>query len=62
MQRARTLSYRYGTTHQVAPFSYASLVVSIGVGWLVFGAVPDGWSLFGMLIIAGAGVAMVLKK
>src|SRR6185503_18637824 len=28
-QILQTLSYRYGTTHQVAPFTYASLVVSI---------------------------------
>jgi drug/metabolite transporter (DMT)-like permease len=61
-QVLQTLAYRYGTTHHVAPFSYASLVVSIGVGWLVFGAVPDGWSLFGMLVIAAAGVAMVLTR
>jgi drug/metabolite transporter (DMT)-like permease len=56
------LSYaRYGTTHQVAPFTYASLVVSIGVGWLVFHAVPDGWSILGMSIIVAAGVATMLR-
>ena len=57
----QTLSYRYGTTHQVAPFTYASLVISIGVGWLVFHAVPDGWSILGMAVIVAAGVATVLK-
>jgi drug/metabolite transporter (DMT)-like permease len=60
-QVLQTLSYRYGTTHQLAPFSYASLVVSIGVGWLVFHAVPDGWSILGMSIIVAAGVATVLR-
>ena len=57
-----TLAYRHGTTHHVAPFSYASLVVSIGVGWLVFGAIPDGWSFAGMAVIALAGVATVLRR
>lgn len=56
------MAYRHGTTHHIAPFSYASLVVSIGVGWLVFGAVPDEWSLAGMAVIALAGVATVLRK
>lgn len=56
------LAYRHGTTHHVAPFSYASLVVSIGVGWLVFGAIPDGWSFTGMAVIALAGVATVLRR
>ena len=56
------LAYRHGTTHHVAPFSYASLVVSIGVGWLVFGAVPDAWSIVGMTVIALVGVAAVLRR
>jgi drug/metabolite transporter (DMT)-like permease len=61
-QVLQTLAYRYGSTHRVAPFSYAALVVSIGVGWLVFQAVPDAWSFLGMAIIAAAGVAMVLRR
>jgi drug/metabolite transporter (DMT)-like permease len=61
-QVLQTLAYRHGTTHRIAPYSYASLVVSIAVGWAVFRAVPDAWSIFGMLIIAAAGVAMLLRK
>jgi drug/metabolite transporter (DMT)-like permease len=61
-QVLQTLAYRYGTTHRIAPFSYAALVVAIGVGWLVFRAVPDAWSIFGMSLIAAAGLAMVLRK
>jgi drug/metabolite transporter (DMT)-like permease len=60
-QVLQVLSYRYGTTHQIAPFTYASLVVSIGAGWLVFHAVPDAWSIVGMAIIAAAGLATVLR-
>ena len=61
-QVMQAFAYRHGTTHQLAPFSYASLVVAIGVGWLVFGAVPDAWSMVGMAIIAAAGVAMVVRR
>jgi len=60
-QVMQVTAYRHATTHQLAPFSYASLVFSIGVGWLVFDAMPDGWSLLGMAIIAAAGVATVLR-
>jgi len=56
------LAYRHGTTHHIAPFSYFSLVMSIGVGWLVFGAIPDGWSFTGMAVIALAGVVTVLRR
>ena len=61
-QVLQTLSYAYGTAHQVAPFSYASLIVSIALGWLVFSALPDTWSLVGMSIIAAAGVVAILKR
>jgi len=61
-QVLQTLAYRHGSTHRIAPFSYAALVVSIGVGWLVFRAVPDAWSIVGMSIIATAGLAMVLRR
>jgi drug/metabolite transporter (DMT)-like permease len=61
-QILQTLAYRHGSTHRIAPFSYATLVVSIGVGWLVFRAVPDAWSIMGMSIIATAGVATVLRR
>ncbi|MGB7304142.1 MAG: DMT family transporter [Burkholderiaceae bacterium] len=55
----QTLSYRYGTTHVVAPFGYSSLIVAIGLGWAVFGSVPDQLSVLGMVVIAAAGIAMV---
>ena len=58
----QTHAYRYGTTHQIAPISYTSVVVAIGVGWLVFGSVPDSWSLIGMAIISLTGILIVLKK
>jgi drug/metabolite transporter (DMT)-like permease len=61
-QILQTLAYRHGSTHRIAPFSYAALVVSIALGWLVFRAVPDAWSIVGMSIIAAAGVAMVLRR
>lgn len=61
-QVLQTHAYRFGSTHHIAPFSYAALVVSIGVGWVVFRAVPDVWSILGMSLIAAAGVAMVLRR
>lgn len=55
----QTLSYRYGSTHVVAPFGYLSIVVAGFLGWAFFDAVPDTWSALGMIIIATAGVLMV---
>ncbi|MEZ5740119.1 MAG: DMT family transporter [Burkholderiaceae bacterium] len=55
----QTLAFRYGSTHQVAPFSYASVIVAILLGWGVFHTLPDGWSLLGMAVIVCCGLAML---
>jgi drug/metabolite transporter (DMT)-like permease len=61
-QFVQTIAYRLGTTHQVAPFSYLSLVFAVILGWAVFGNVPDLWSYLGMAMIAAAGLVLVFKK
>lgn len=58
----QTLAYRYGSTHVVAPFSYTSIVVATMLGWMVFEALPDYWSIAGMVVIAAAGMAMVIGQ
>jgi len=40
----------------VAPLSYASLVWSIGMGFALFGDLPDGMTLLGAAVIAGSGL------
>ena len=50
------LAYRRAKASTLAPFSYAQLVWSIGLGILIFGAVPDAWTLLGATIIAGSGL------
>lgn len=40
----------------IAPTVYVQIIVAIITGYLVFGDVPDGWSLFGTAIIIGAGL------
>ena len=46
----------------LAPFSYAQLVWATLLSWLVFDHIPDGWSLFGMAIIVGAGLFAVWRQ
>jgi drug/metabolite transporter (DMT)-like permease len=61
-QFVQTIAYRMGTTHQVAPFSYLSLVFAVALGWAVFGDIPDTWSYVGMGMITAAGLLLVFKK
>jgi drug/metabolite transporter (DMT)-like permease len=41
------------------PFTYAQIACAMGVSWLVFRHVPDGFALLGMLVIAACGAASV---
>lgn len=40
----------------LAPFVYTQLIWATGLGWLVFGDLPDAWTLAGALIIVGSGL------
>ncbi|MCB1503091.1 MAG: DMT family transporter [Bauldia sp.] len=40
----------------LAPFSYVQIVSATGLGILIFHAVPDLWTLLGVVMIIGAGV------
>ena len=40
----------------LAPFNYAGLVYAMVLGFVLFAEVPDAATLFGALVIAGAGI------
>jgi len=42
----------------IAPFTYMQLVWSTLAGWLLFATFPDGWTLTGIVVIAGSGVVL----
>ena len=50
------IALRIGDVAAVAPFRYASVVWAILIGLMLFGEVPDGWSLVGMAILVLAGL------
>jgi drug/metabolite transporter (DMT)-like permease len=52
------LAYRHANASLLAPLSYSQLLWSTTYGVLLFGAVPDGWTLTGAAVIVGAGLAV----
>jgi drug/metabolite transporter (DMT)-like permease len=46
----------------LAPFGYSQLFVTLILGIVVFGEIPDGPALTGMGLIAGSGLALVLAS
>ncbi len=50
------LAFRYADASVLAPFSYTQLVWVSTLGFLVFGEVPDGWTVVGAIFIVGSGL------
>jgi drug/metabolite transporter (DMT)-like permease len=57
-----TFAFRYAQAPLVASVGYSAIVAAVGIGWLMFGHVPDGWSMVGMGVIAAFGVLLVLRR
>lgn len=55
-----TFAYRDTPASTLAPVTYLQLLWAGVLGWLVFGQIPTGLTLLGMLIIAGAGATVAL--
>lgn len=57
-----TSSYRFAHASVVAPFDYASMVLAIGIGYLVFDEVPTLIVLAGTVLIALAGILIIWRE
>ena len=53
---------RVGDLGVVAPFRYTSLLWAIVMGWLLFGTLPDGWTVLGSAIVVASGIYMLLRE
>jgi len=61
-QMALTRGYAIGTFSRVAPMDFARLPIALALGFVLFGEVPDMWSLLGIAIIAAASATIVLGR
>ena len=50
-----TAAYREAPASLLAPVNYLHLFWAGGLGWLIFGHLPDGWSLAGMALVCASG-------
>lgn len=56
------LAYRHAPAAVLAPFIYLGLVTHAGGGWLVFGQVPDRWTLAGAAVVVASGVYLIHRE
>lgn len=57
-----TASYRYAHVTVIAPFDYASLLLSIAVGFVIFAEIPTANMLAGALIVVAAGIFIIYRE
>jgi len=50
-------AYRLAPATRLAPLVYFQLVAAVGLGWFIFGDLPDIWTWAGLIVILGAGLA-----
>lgn len=54
-------SYEYAGATLLAPFTYTTVIWAVLSGYLVFGQLPDRWSVGGMAVIVASGLFVVSR-
>ena len=61
-QLAITVAFSHGKASTVAPFEYSALAWGVGIDWLMWQTLPDGYTLLGAGIIIGSGIYLVRRE
>jgi drug/metabolite transporter (DMT)-like permease len=56
------VAHRYAPASTLAPFLYVSLITHSTAGFLVFGQVPDRWTLAGAAIVILTGLYLLHRE
>ena len=56
------IAYRHAPAAVLAPFIYLGLVTHVAGGYLVFGQVPDQWTIAGAVIVIASGIYLVHRE
>ncbi|MBC7803063.1 MAG: DMT family transporter, partial [Candidatus Parcubacteria bacterium] len=54
-------AFDYAGATLLAPFTYTTMIWAVLLGFLVFGHLPDGWSVAGMAVIVASGLFVVSR-
>ncbi len=56
------VAHRHAPPSLLSPFIYTQLVWVVVLGYVVFGDVPDSWTLFGASIVVGSGLYILHRE
>lgn len=57
-----TVAHRYAQASTLAPLVYAQIFYATALSWLIFGNVPDFWTIIGASIIVASGLFIWLRE
>ncbi len=57
-----TSAFRHAPASLLAPVNYLQLLWAGLLGWLVFGHIPDGLTVLGMIVVAASGLMVAFKS
>lgn len=57
-----TVAYKYAPPRDISIFSYSTIIYSGMISVILFGQIPDLWSLFGYITIFGASFYMFMRN
>lgn len=55
-------AYEFAEPSVVAPYTYTQIVWMIALGYLVFGDLPDAWTLTGAAVISASGIYVFYRE
>jgi drug/metabolite transporter (DMT)-like permease len=56
------MAYRHADAATLAPFIYLSLITHTSLGYLIFGHIPDAWTMAGAVVIVGSGLYILWRE
>ena len=56
------LAYNRAPASAISPFLYAQLITMVAAGYIVFGDVPDMWTLAGATVIIASGIYLIHRE
>ena len=56
------LAYRHARAQAVAPFYYAFMIWAVALGFVIFGDIPNGYALSGMILILASGLGVAFLE
>lgn len=57
-----TESYRHADVSVIAPFDYSSILLGIGISWMLFSEMPPSSTLVGTAIVVASGIFIIVRE